>query len=146
MVFSHPLRSESGFSVSEAAGRGDRKAVRAEQKVREAHSHSGRRPRPPRPRRREKTYSPSAGGQRKCFLCLRRAAAEVAEAAEVVCLNENVLLAPFAQLGRLFCLLEPRPAVSSLGDRKAVLASQKVREYYTLSDDGFLYFVVFDGE
>ena len=46
------------------------------------------------------------------------------------CLNENVFLAPFPQLKQLFCLLEPRPAALSLGDRKAVFASQKVREYY----------------
>ena len=42
VVFSHLLRSEDGFSVSEAAGRGDRKAAFAEVKVRELHSYLGR--------------------------------------------------------------------------------------------------------
>ena len=42
VVLSHLLRSESGFSVSEAAGRGDRKAAFAELKVGELHSFLGR--------------------------------------------------------------------------------------------------------
>ena len=84
---------------------------------------------------RESEYSRSAGKREYVFSLRRprrRGGGDDGDGAghKNACLNENVLLAPFAQLGRLFCLLEPRPTASSLGDRKAVLASQRVREYY----------------
>ena len=50
----------------------------------------------------------SAEGENIFSLRRRRRRGDLAEVA-VVCLNENVLLAPFAQLGRLFCLLGLRP-------------------------------------
>ena len=62
--------------------------------------------------RSEKTFSPSAVRQRKRFLAPPRPPGPPPPPLAVVAvgyLNENVLLAPFAQLGQLFCLLGLRP-------------------------------------